>query len=190
MQTRIMTRKMTYQQQRLVSENIMVADKLALKFGQVLVNTHQERSIIIDDLKQESMLGLCEAAMRYDSSKNTSFMTLAYYWCQKYVMNALRKYSQPLSVGNNFNQHVEGVFLDSQMIDVEEDTFDSTSREAVLNRISDALGGLSESEQLVISYLYGLDNEELSGKEVASVMGITPTRVTQLKQRALHKLKK
>ncbi len=175
-----MTRKMNYQQQCLVSENIMVADKLALKFGQVLVNTHQEKSIIIDDLKQESMLGLCEAAMRYDSSKNTSFMTLAYYWCQKYVMNALRKYSQPLSVGNNFNQHVEGVFLDSQMIDVE----------TVLNRISDALGGLSESERLVISYLYGLDNEELSGKEVASIMGVTPTRVTRLKQRALHTLKK
>jgi RNA polymerase sigma factor for flagellar operon FliA len=53
-------------------------------------------------------------------------------------------------------------------------------------RIRDALGSLPERERIVLTLTYF---EELSGSEIAGVLGITESRVSQIKRRALERLR-
>lgn len=57
-------------------------------------------------------------------------------------------------------------------------------------RISAALIELNPRERKIIRMLYGLSEEEYLQKEVARVFGVTKTRIRQLEQRALQKLRK
>ena len=55
------------------------------------------------------------------------------------------------------------------------------------NIIADSIDRLSDKERLVVSLYY---YEELKLKEIAVVMGLTPSRVSQLHSKALEKMKK
>lgn len=103
---------LTKQQEQLVAKHIVFAESLAQKIGQRVASDLSELCIDMDDLKQESLLGLCEAAIRFDPKVGTNFRTLAYYYCRRYVLLAIRKYGVPVSVPNNFTATVQSVRLD------------------------------------------------------------------------------
>lgn len=103
---------LTKEQQRLVAEHKDFAETLAQKLGQRVASDLPELCIDMDDLKQESLLGLCEAALHYDAKAGASFKTMAYFWCRRYVLLAIRKYGVPVSVPNNFTEPVHTVRLD------------------------------------------------------------------------------
>lgn len=58
----------------LVNQNIYYAKKLARRFYNKRAHTHAE----LDDLEAAAYLGLCEAASRFDSSKDNKFQTYSY----------------------------------------------------------------------------------------------------------------
>lgn len=195
------------------NENIEFANQLAWKFGRSILGDVHEKSITMDDLRQESFLGLYEAAQRYDPALGVEFTSLAYIWCRKFVLRAVRKYGTPLSVPYNYEGddaellHLDTTFdvvaspyawhddngtLEDRLFyrkaQAEEAEHDA---EVVLKeRVERALAGLTPKERKALACIFGLDGQEkeLSGQEVAQVLDVVPGRVTQIKERALHKL--
>ena len=103
---------LTKQQEQLVAKHIGFAVSLAQKLGQRVASDLSELCIDMNDLKQESLLGLCEAAIRFDPKVGTNFRTVAYYYCRRYVLLAIRRYGVPVSVPNNYTESVQSVRLD------------------------------------------------------------------------------
>jgi RNA polymerase sigma factor for flagellar operon FliA len=67
-----------------------------------------------------------------------------------------------------------------------EGPYDLTLRAEVRDRLADAIGTLSEKEQMVISLYY---KEELTMKEIAAVLNLGESRVCQIHALALPKLR-
>lgn len=195
----------------LSQENISFADTLAYKFGRSILGDLHEKSITMDDLRQESFLGLYEAAQRYDESLGVEFTSLAYIWCRKFVLRAVRKYGSPLTVPDNFEGEVELLHFDLTADDAAVSTSadddgsledrilyqmalaEEREREAEEERkeiVERALQGLTDKERRAIACLFALSVEELSGQETAAALGVVPGRVSQIKERALRKLER
>ncbi len=63
-------------------------------------------------------------------------------------------------------------------------------RESLLQEIERALSTLPEREALIIKHFFGVNDKELSLREIGDKLGLTRERVRQLKERALRKLRK
>lgn len=194
---------------KLIEENIEFAKALASKYGGSILRDKHEKSITIEDLQQESLLGLCEAAERYDERLGIEFTSYAYIWCRKYVLQAVHKYGTPLSVSINYTEKIDLMHLELMLPDEDksEETVDTGSladglfyqmsmreeaeREAAaehITRVKRMLSGLAPKERKALVYLFGLGNrEELNEDEVAKILGITSRRVYQIREQALRK---
>lgn len=90
-------------------------------------------------------------------------------------------------------QEVNAAYDRSQKTDLiesapsrEEGPFDLCLRAEIRDRLADAIGTLSEKEQMVISLYY---KEELTMKEIAAVLNLGESRVSQIHALALPKLR-
>ena len=66
----------------------------------------------------------------------------------------------------------------------------SLIKESLLKEIERALKTLPEREAIIIKHFFGVNDEELSLREIGDKLGLTRERVRQLKERALRKLRK
>ena len=55
--------------------------------------------------------------------------------------------------------------------------------------INEALKELTEKEQTVIKFTFGLNGIQMTQRELARILGVTPTSIGRTKKRALRKLK-
>ncbi len=67
-----------------------------------------------------------------------------------------------------------------------EELFDAAYRKEIRNHLAEAITGLSEKEQLVLSLYY---YEELTMKEIGAALGYTESRISQIHTKAVLKLK-
>ena len=63
-------------------------------------------------------------------------------------------------------------------------------RESLIKEIERALSTLPEREAIIIKHFFGVNDVELSLREIGDKLGLTRERVRQLKERALRKLRK
>ena len=131
--------------------------------------------ISLEDLRQEGCLGLCEAALRYDETADCSFATYASHWCRKMMLMAIRR-----------NQRGDESQPETPI--QKEDTDEDLLRAGQQHRIDDALRCLTPKEQTVVRQFYGLDTKRLSLTEIATSLGISKARASNLHTRALKKL--
>ncbi len=67
-----------------------------------------------------------------------------------------------------------------------DDLFDAAYRKEIRNHLAEAITGLSEKEQLVLSLYY---YEEATMKEIGAALGYTESRISQIHTKAVLKLK-
>jgi RNA polymerase sigma factor for flagellar operon FliA len=67
-----------------------------------------------------------------------------------------------------------------------EDLFDAAYRDEIRNHLAEAITGLAEKEQMVLSLYY---YEELTMKEIGATLGYTESRISQIHTKAMLKLK-
>lgn len=67
-----------------------------------------------------------------------------------------------------------------------EELFDSAYKKEIRNHLAEAITGLSEKEQLVLSLYY---YEEMTMKEIGATLGYTESRISQIHTKAVLKLK-
>lgn len=201
-------------QQQLVTKYAGYAEALALALGQQVMCDIGELCIDMDDLKQESLLGLCEAATRYNPKSTVRFRTMAYHWCRKYVLQAIRKYGVPVSVPDDFEGQVMVVRLDlkpderdgsesSHELDDEDATDDplhdeisadeardQEHREVCRRLVKQVLARLTPRQHEAICCLYGLGPQggaPMSYADTALQLGLSSTRIMQLEECALKR---
>ena len=54
-----------------------------------IAKKYMNLGVPLDDLEQEGMIGLLEAATKYDDSKGAKFSTYATYWIKKKIIQSL-----------------------------------------------------------------------------------------------------
>ncbi len=88
------------------------------------------------------------------------------------------------------NEEDSNSLIDIMENDGVEPTDYSLNRESLIKEIERALATLPEREAIIIKHFFGVNDEELSLREIGDLLGLTRERVRQLKERALRKLRK
>ena len=191
--------QLTAAQQQMVVDNMKFATDLAL--------TLRGCGVELDDLRQESLLGLCEAAARYDASHGCEFSTYAYLWCRKRMFMAIERYGLPMRVPRELRDEFHALRLDLCGSDADDDDGPSGADRIVLDvsqsladedaladerreAVEHALLRLPSRQREAIVHLFGLDGVELSGCETAKVLGVSAARVCTLQRAALERLQR
>jgi RNA polymerase sigma factor for flagellar operon FliA len=110
-------------------------------------------------------------------------------------LDYLRKITAQLDVLHITGQRVVASDSDSETIDVIESApdldapnpFDLCLTSEMRTHLAEAISKLSEREQLILSLYY---REELTMKEIAKVVGVALSRVSQIREAAVVKLRK
>jgi len=104
------------------------------------------------------------------------------------IMKAAGKHMSmdaPLTTDSDSNSLVD--IMENEGIDPSDNRL---LRESLLKEIDRALSTLPEREAIIIKHFFGVNDEELSLREIGEKLGLTRERVRQLKERALRKLRK
>jgi len=134
---------------------------------------YRKCGIPMEDLQQESLLGLFKACQNYSPSKETKFSTYAVYWIKKQVLEAIRReLGQSFSTSELSEEHASSLSVkDEAETDI-----------SPLRLPKD----MPELEQNIIRLSF---TESLSLKEIAQKLGISVEKTKQHKQKALRRLK-
>ncbi len=211
---------------RLIAEHVDVARRIALRLARRCPTW-----VTREDLIAAGMLGLTEAAERYDETRREPFLAFATKRIRGAVLDELRRgdimprrvRTLARTVGATIARLEQelgqtpsdvqvaaalGVSLDEYHAELEELVHvtvgaaelddgdlvsdDASSPEALagrrlaVGRVKAALGKLDPRDVTVLSLYY---NEELLYAEIAEVLGVTVSRVSQLHGRAIARLR-
>lgn len=196
-------KQLTPQQQALVVANMDFAQSLALIFR----NCGPE----VEDLQQESLYGLCQAALHYDESRMIEFKRFAFFWCRKAIIQAIHEYGHPMGIAKEerntvalisldkyfgtptdaaSSDHDDNVLCHDRLLyeAFDEAERESASQEELALRMERAFNRLTAKERTVITFLYGLDGNQCSGRETARAMNVDESRISRIRDNALRKL--
>ena len=163
-----------------MNEDKLIEDNMKLVY--YVINKYYPTYMYDEDVIQEGMLGLCQAANTYDSSK-TKFSTYAFHCIRnrlKYYLRCQSKHSGLLSLdfdvkcddgngGDSFIDFIVGEH-DISTVGIDFETFYSTLNE-------------SEKELLDLSFHY-------SNTEIAQLLGTTQTNISTKKWKLRKKWRK
>lgn len=160
------TVKLTDAHRRLVASHMPLAYAMAWQA--------KNSGVCLDDLRQESCIGLCEAAIRYDETQQCCFATYARYWCRKMILKAI---------------HREKATAETNADTLQDVADEETLRSGQQRRIDHALEDLTPTERQIVTLYYGIGTPQpLSIAETATAIGISKARASALHLQALKKL--
>lgn len=151
-------------EEKLIQENIPLVKKIAGQYSGL--------GIPFEDLVQEGMVGILEAAKRFREDKGAKFSTYAVFWIKKQILQAIE-------------QEKKASFNSSELIDhLHEDKkqtreFDKKKR-LVLPETMPAL------EKKILILLY---EEEWTLREIATEFNLSREKIRQLKEKGLRRLR-
>ncbi len=149
----------------------------------------------IEDLISIGTLGLVKAVNTFRSDKNIKLATYASRCIENEILMHLRKISgrHEVSLDEPLNTDWDGnELLLSDILGSDEDSVSrALEEEEEKKALYRAVAQLSQREQLIISYRFGLfGKKELTQKEVADLLGISQSYISRLEKRILAKLRK
>jgi len=195
----------TKSRKELVMEHLPLVKKVANKIYRRI----PEGAVEFEELVNTGVIGLIKAIEKYDEKK-AKFSTYAYIKIRGEILDYLRKLDfLPRSVREkikngelkelkdeivSFISIEEKLFPDADRLTVK-DTLSSntpTPEEELLlkdakERLAEAIKKLPEKEQLVLQLIFV---EELDLKSIGEILGISVSRVSQIKSSAIKRLKK
>jgi RNA polymerase sigma factor (sigma-70 family) len=149
---------------KIVREYLPLVRSIAAKYNKL--------GVPHEDLEQEGMIGLLEAAEKYDENKGAKFSTYATYWIKKYILEAVKKEKKSTYKTSALNEEIT------------EDKIENKSKP--YNNKLKFPDGMPDAEKLVIKLLY---EDQLTLKEISEQLGISRERVRQLKEKAFRRMR-
>lgn len=173
----------------LIEHNIRLVVYIARKFDNTGLN--------IEDLVSIGTIGLIKAVNTYKMDKNIKLATYASRCIENEILMYLRKNNKTrseVSIDEPLNVDWEGnELLLSDILGTEVDIIGKDIEKSVeKNLLLDAISKLSKREQHIISLRFGIvkDDNELTQKEVADLLGISQSYISRLEKKIISKLKK
>ena len=154
-----------------------------------------------EDLLNAAALGLFDALEKFDAAKGTKFETYAIQRIRGKIIDELRKIqikpralsngdgNKPFYTNVSLNQpidHEDGYLLYETIPNEEESPDDTTVKNDEKKFLIQAIKELPEKARLVITLYY---YESLTYKEIAKILNITVSRVSQIHSQVVKVLK-
>ena len=143
------------------------------RFVVKVAEQYKNQGLDLAELINEGNSGLIEAAKRFDSTKGIMFMAYAVWWVRQSILVALARKSyekeeQPAEPTQK-NQEASNTPIDDD--------------------IEAALSILTDRERGIFQMLFGIGQSERSLDEVAAAYSIPRERVSQIKTKAIRRLR-
>lgn len=170
----------------------------------VIRKSHLSTNNVVDerDFFQFGIEGLSEAIDRFDPDYGTKFETYAIQRIKGKIIDELRKiqsklkvgdeeksstsYPQNLSMNNQIEDEDGGYQLSEVIADQKVTQLEEVEDKEMKDLLVKALKQLSERDRLIISLYY---YENLNYQEIAELMKITVSRVSQIHTKIINNLK-
>ena len=151
----------------------------------------------MDDLISIGTIGLIKAINTFKSDKNIKLATYASRCIENEILMHLRRNSRiktEVSIDEPLNVDWDGnELLLSDILGTEEDlVYKDIEDEVDLNLLEQAMDILSDRERTIIELRYGIghDDEEMTQKEVADLLGISQSYISRLEKKIIRRLRK
>ncbi len=148
---------------------------------------HPRSDLSREDVVQEGMIGLLEAAQRFDETRGCQFSTYAVPWIRKYVLKAIR-HEEPYTYLSSVNE--DDMILADAIPDTRPSVEDNVMAHDTEEEVAARLDVLSTLEHYIIIHHYGLLGcEEMSLTAIAQELHKSQTTIQTARLRALAKLR-
>ena len=175
--------------QTLIEHNLRLVVYIAKKFDNTGVG--------VEDLISIGTIGLIKAINTFKSEKNIKLATYASRCIENEILMHLRRNSRiktEVSIDEPLNVDWDGnELLLSDILGTEEDlVYKDIEDEVDLNLLEQAMDILSDRERTIIELRYGIghDDEEMTQKEVADLLGISQSYISRLEKKIIRRLRK
>ena len=175
--------------QTLIEHNLRLVVYIAKKFDNTGVG--------VEDLISIGTIGLIKAINTFKSDKNIKLATYASRCIENEILMHLRRNSRiktEVSIDEPLNVDWDGnELLLSDILGTEEDlVYKDIEDEVDLNLLEQAMDILSDRERTIIELRYGIghDDEEMTQKEVAALLGISQSYISRLEKKIIRRLRK
>jgi len=175
--------------QTLIEHNLRLVVYIAKKFDNTGVG--------VEDLISIGTIGLIKAINTFKSDKNIKLATYASRCIENEILMHLRRNSRiktEVSIDEPLNVDWDGnELLLSDILSTEEDlVYKDIEDEVDLNLLEQAMDILSDRERTIIELRYGIghDDEEMTQKEVADLLGISQSYISRLEKKIIRRLRK
>ena len=175
--------------QTLIEHNLRLVVYIAKKFDNTGVG--------VEDLISIGTIGLIKAITTFKSDKNIKLATYASRCIENEILMHLRRNSRiktEVSIDEPLNVDWDGnELLLSDILGTEEDlVYKDIEDEVDLNLLEQAMDILSDRERTIIELRYGIghDDEEMTQKEVADLLGISQSYISRLEKKIIRRLRK
>ena len=174
----------------LIEHNLRLVVYIAKKFD----NT----GIGVEDLISIGTIGLIKSINTYNPDKNIKLATYASRCIENEILMYLRrnnKTKMEVSIDEPLNVDWDGnELLLSDILGTEEDViYKDIEDEVERNVLKKAIGKLSERERTIVNLRFGLnreDGEEMTQKEVATLLGISQSYISRREKKIMKRLKR
>lgn len=175
--------------QTLIEHNLRLVVYIAKKFDNTGVG--------VEDLISIGTIGLIKAINTFKSDKNIKLATYASRCIENEILMHLRRNSRiktEVSIDEPLNVDWDGnELLLSDILGTEEDlVYKDIEDEVDFNLLEQAMDILSDRERTIIELRYGIghDDEEMTQKEVADLLGISQSYISRLEKKIIRRLRK
>ena len=175
--------------QTLIEHNLRLVVYIAKKFDNTGVG--------VEDLISIGTIGLIKAINTFKADKNIKLATYASRCIENEILMHLRRNSRiktEVSIEEPLNVDWDGnELLLSDILGTEEDlVYKDIEDEVDLNLLEQAMDILSDRERTIIELRYGIghDDEEMTQKEVADLLGISQSYISRLEKKIIRRLRK
>lgn len=174
----------------LIEHNLRLVVYIAKKFDNTGVG--------VEDLISIGTIGLIKSINTFNPEKNIKLATYASRCIENEILMYLRKNNKAkveVSIDEPLNVDWDGnELLLSDILGTDEDVIYRDIESEVERRLLfQAVNKLSERERMIISLRFGLntpDGEEMTQKEVASLLGISQSYISRLEKKIIGRLKR
>jgi len=172
---------------KLIERNLRLVVYIARRF--------ENTGVGIEDLISIGTIGLIKAVETYQPAKNIKLATYASRCIENEILMYLRKNANrrsEVSLDEPLNTDWDGnELLLSDVLGTDSDVIEKPIEDDVdRSLLFEAIGKLSEREQIIINLRFGLDGrQERTQKEVADLLGISQSYISRLEKRIINRLK-
>ena len=174
----------------LIEHNLRLVVYIAKKFDNTGVG--------VEDLISIGTIGLIKSINTYNPEKNTKLATYASRCIENEILMYLRRNNKTkleVSIDEPLNVDWDGnELLLSDILGTDEDIiYKNIENEVERKLLIAAINKLSDREKTIIELRFGLntpDGEEMTQKEVASLLGISQSYISRLEKKIMKRLKR